>query len=1303
MLARLFVIIGGLIVLALTAALVGPYFVDWTSYRADFEREASAILGRKVTVEGAASARLLPFPSVTFSDVSVGGGSSDAPAMTIETFSMDAELAPFLRGEFLIFDMRMVRPKVTVDVAADGTVDWTVRPSTPFRASQISLERLTVNDGQIAVRHAASGRTHALSEINAEISARSFAGPWRADGTMRMDGTPTALAVSTGVADDAGRMRLRIKAEPQQYGIAIETDGNVRIENGAATYAGVFKIAGGKGEAESLRGSDGQPVKVGALEGDPGYRINGRFTFDHKRLGIDEFRFETGPLDNPYTADGTAFVEIDAEPRFLVETSGAQVRFDEAVGAEEGAKLSLSQRIAALEAALTGLPRPAIPGAVNVDLPAVVVGDTTIRNVRLSAEPADGGWNLKSLGATLPGRTTLEADGLLRTEGEFGFDGSLLLAINQPSGFAAWVAKDVDDAIRRLPAAGFKAEVEMTKQRQLFSDLELVLGDAVFHGSIDSRQPANLRPSVLLKLDGKALDVDGLTAFASLFVSDQGANRFADRDLDFQIKAGPVNAGGLTAETVDTALRLRSGVLEIDRLAIGGLAGASVSATGTVKGFPENPTGNLDASVVAVDLASLVSLAAARYPDNPLLAGLDKRAEAYPGLLADTRIDLIASAASNDDGTTGLALSVQGDAGGSAISATLSGSAKAGAVGEGDLSLSLSARNDDATSLMGLAGLPALPLGAVGPGEMTLSAKGEPAAGMEMAFTLSGDDFHASFKGISSFGDQGLAAKGRAELESADLEPWLMTGGISLPGMGLGMPVALAAEADYADGLLVLAGLNGTANENAVSGDVNAEISEGVPHLTGALALDALDLEPAAAMLLGESALAPEAEGGWPSVPFQPKSAAPFTAEMDISAGTLSAGAAASAYDTTMTFRLDAEGMRVSDLKGKLFGGDLAGLLELKNNGGTGLFSGQLSLTGADLETALPDAGLSGAGDFSTALSASGKSVGGMVAALSGSGTAALKELTIAGLNSQAFPAFIARADTIGRDIDAARTAGFAPEIAAGGDFSAKGAEIAFTVAGGVLRAPPVSLENQDATVTADVRADLNTREVAVEGTIAYKPGDEALAGSEPSLRFHLQGRPSEAERVFDSEPLAQFLTQRALEREQARVEAMQAELLEKQRLRREVRYYAALQAERERAAEQARVAEEARLRALTEAARAEEEARLKAEAEEKARLEAEEKARLETEAKARAEEEARRAAEEAANEAARRKAEQEARRAADEQARREAEETPPAEIERTPLPEPRADGPAAVIPPEPTRPAPNTIESFIRSLQNPE
>ena len=99
----------------LTAALVVPYFVDWAGYRSSFEREASALLGRPVTVAGSASARLLPFPSVTFSDVKVGDPGSE-PVMTIEKFSMDAELAPFIRGEILIFDMRLEKPRATVRI-----------------------------------------------------------------------------------------------------------------------------------------------------------------------------------------------------------------------------------------------------------------------------------------------------------------------------------------------------------------------------------------------------------------------------------------------------------------------------------------------------------------------------------------------------------------------------------------------------------------------------------------------------------------------------------------------------------------------------------------------------------------------------------------------------------------------------------------------------------------------------------------------------------------------------------------------------------------------------------------------------------------------------------------------------------------------------------------------------------------------------------------------------------------------------------------------------------------------------------
>ncbi|MBT1156205.1 AsmA family protein [Aminobacter anthyllidis] len=1316
MLARLFVIFGGLFVLALCAGLVGPYFIDWSGYKAEFEREASAILGRKVVVQGEVTARILPFPSVTFSDVIVGGGTGGNNAMTVETFSMDAELAPLLSGEFLIYDMRLVRPKAIIDLAADGVVDWAIRPSAPFDAKQISIEKLTITEGQVRLRHAASGREHLLSEINTSVSARALSGPWRVDGSLRIDGMKTQLSASTGSVDPTGQMRLRVRAAPERYGFVVESDGNASMDKGRALYSGGFSVV--EAQPEPAAAADGEKPKPPAKPVEPGFRLKGKFALDHAKLGVEEFRFESGPLDDPYTADGTAEVDLGTEPHFAITANGAQVRFDEAVGGEKagGPGFSIPQRLTALEKVLVELPRPSIPGTVEVDLPAVVAGDTTVRDVKLSAEPGEGGWKLKSMAATLPGRTRLEADGFLRTEDNLGFDGQMLLAVGQPSGFAAWVAKDVDEAVRKLPAAGFKAKVRLTREQQTFDGIELILGKARFTGELDSMLPDDSRASVMMKLDGGELDLDGLRAFASLFVTDQGANRFSDADLDLAVKAGPLNFAGLSADTVDTALRLREGVLEIDKLSVGGLAGASLSATGRIKDFPEAPTGNLDASVVAVDLAPLVALAAKQAPDNKLLNGLAARAAAYPGLLADARIDFVASAVDNGDKTTGIALSGQGEAGGSDLLATLSAQAIPGALASSQLKLEFSARNEDATSLLALAGLPVLPLGVTGPGELALSAKGAVQNGLEVVASLKGDDASAGFAGTVALRDGIPSLKGRATLQAADLEPWLMTSTVTLPGMGTGMQVELATDASLGGGVLALDRLDGTVNEGAVVGHLKAELNKGLPHLSGSLTLDELDLRPFAEMTLGATALE-SGDGAWPTAAFAPKPVAPFSADLEIVAGTLLAEPLATANDAVLALQIDSQALRLSNIKAKLFGGDLGGLVELKNNDGTAFISGQLKLDGIDV-AAMPWAGeASGKGNFSATLSGSGKSVEGLVASLSGSGTADVAGLSLPGFNPDAFAPLIAKADALGRDINAARVAEFAPGIAGEGSFVADKADVAFTIAGGILRAPPLTLKNPAATLSADLRADLNAGVVAASGSITYAPGKEQLVGSEPMMNFELEGEPGATVQLFDSAPMAQFLTQRALEKEQARVEAMQAVLLEKQRLRRETRYFVALKAERERIAEEARLAEEARIRAEEEAKAKAEAERLKAELEAKAKAEAE---RLRAEEERRGAEAAEKAKAEADREKARLQAEK-ARRATEEKVRLEAERKakleaeaakPAAEVERAPLPEVRPmDAPVEAVPASPAPPPaaapvkkklePLSLDDFFKSLQS--
>lgn len=1227
-----------------------------------------------MTVNGSANARLLPFPSVTFRDVNVAGRTGVEPVMTIEEFSMDAELAPFLRGEILIFDMRMERPHARVSVGADGTLDWAIRPNAPARVRQVTLEKLTVTNGLITIDHAASGREHVISEINADISAQTLAGPWRASGRMVVDGEQTDLTISSGKVDDDGTMRIRTRISPERYSLLLESDGEARLVDGSATYSGSFSLSPHAGEDNS---KTAEPASTPVSN----YVITGLFNVDHKLLGIDEFRFETGPRDKPYFADGTAFLEFGDEPRFAVRADGQQISFDDDTGTEnQGSGRSFEDRVSAFRSVVTALPTPTIPGSVEVKLPAIIADDTTIRDIRISAQPEDAGWRLKHLAAKLPGRTTLEANGLLQTNVDFGFSGSLLVAVAQPSGFASWLAKDVDGAIRRLRSAGFSADVNIRSEKQEFRDLELVLGPSVFRGSAERLTPEGAKPSMRLALDGGALDVDGLTALAALFVSDEGANRFAAHDLDLEIKAGPVRSTGFSAETVDTALRLKSGQLDIDRLIIGGLAGATVSATGTLKDFPADPAGSVDATIVAVDLADFVRLLAERFPDNPQLEELDTRVTAFPGLLADAEIGMIASAAKNDDGSSGVAISANGKAGGTDFTLTMSGKGDVSKPQSGEIDLRFSAHNDQAGPVLALIGLPVLPLDVAGPADAEFIASGSLDQGLQTEFTLNGDGNSASFSGTVIARDGQISAEGQADIRAGDIEPYLMMAGVAMPGSGIGTPVFLASPLTLSDGVLALQQVEGSVLGNRVKGDVKMQVRDGLPAFSGSLALDFADARFLSALALG-NALDDPGDGSWPKTPFTSQVASPFYADVALRTKLFALGQASKASDAGMSLIVDEDGLRVEDFTAGLHGGRLSGTFVLKNNNGTGFLSSQFSLKNADVESLPVDGPLAGRATVSGSVNASGKSVEGLVASLSGSGIARLENSYVKGIDPNALPAILRAADRIGKDLDDASMQSILPLLRTG-LFYFNDIDVAYTLAAGVVRTQPVRLAGRNASMQVEFRSDLSVPQSRVEGEIDFDAGPDALVGSQPQVRFSATKTVTSANVEYDSQPLSQFLNQRALEREQARVEALQAGLLEKQRLRREIRYQRALEEERIRrkdekrrvrnerdrqnrqaaalkAAQSRAAAEVERLR-LEEAARLEAERRAAEAAEraERAVREAAEAARRLAAEEERLEAERKRAeAERRAAEAERRRQNAEARKRADEEAERRFEE----------------------------------------------
>nr|WP_280949984.1 AsmA family protein [Zhengella mangrovi] len=1165
---------GGLLVLVLAAALVLPPFINWTSYRADFEREASRILGRKVTVGGQASARLLPFPSVSFSDVSVAGVDGGPPAMTAKSFSMDAELSPFLRGEILIFDMRLNEPHLTIAVDDTGVLDWAIRPQAPAGVSDITLENVQIINGMVVVRHAASGTDQTIADINATLSADSLAGPWRMAGRALAGGRPGAFSISTGTVTEEGRMRLRVQAEPDDLPVVLETDGNAYFEDGAPRYAGTFQV--GPRAEETADEAATQPFAI-SIDKEAAWtdlRFSGGFTLNHESLALDTVRLESGPVDDPYTAEGTGFIDLGREPRFVLKLEGRQVQLPAKDTA--GAPISFAARLAAFRTFLDWLPRFSMAGSIDMSLPAVVAGDTTVRDLSFTAQPRPDGWTLSHFTARLPGRTTLEASGILRNAGEVSFDGKLLLAIAQPSGFASWLTDDVDETIRRLGSAGFSADVNLSTERQSARNLEIVLGGVKFTGLFDRLSPEGEQPASIVELDGGGLDLDGLRALAVLFLGERGDFRLAQDDLDLKLKAGPVAFSGLTAAKLDTAIRLKGGRLDIDRLAIQGLEGANLSATGQFDGFPAIRSGAADVTVLSDDMAGLALVLSRRFPENAILSGIAARTSLYSGLLGDARLDL--NTRLEDDAVT---VSGQGTAGGTQMDLRVVGT-RAILHGDGDLQVSLSGRNEDGDAILAAWGAPVLPIGLAGRVETGLQIRGSRDDGYTVSGTISGPSSLMRFSGSARQTDAGLQLTGKGEAKGEDFSPWLMATGYGLPGLEIGLPAVLETPVTWSDGILGLAGLKGQVAGTDVSGALEVKGEGGRMSVTGDLTAGSLALDPLVGTLLGPDSVSMVGSDAWLQHPFVPAGAIPLDAKIGITAGELTLSGLPKAENATLRIGVEADRIRLSSLAADFGGGKISGLAELTNTGGNAILSTQVRIDGADLARIAGGDALSGAADISASISGSGKTPEGLIASLSGSGTANVKAVEISGLNASAYASIVTGADAAGPQIDQAKVEEIALPVLRAGSLSVPEADFAFTVAGGVIRTPPLRIDAGTASLSADLSANLSTGQMEAGGTLSFNPGDDELAGSEPSVGYRWT---SEQGLVFDTGPLSQFLTQRALEKEQARVEAMQALLLEKQRLRRESAYFSDLARKREAA-----------LRAELERQAAEEEARQKAE-----------------------------------------------------------------------------------------------------------
>jgi AsmA family len=303
------------LILALVAALVGPHFVDWNKYRAQFETQASRMTGLQVRVAGPIDARLLPTPSLNLSRIDIARG-GEVGSLRARRLSIEFSLGSLVRGEFKATDVILEGAEVAVALDRNGRLEWPA-PSVGFDPETISIERLDIRDSRALLADAASGYGVVLDKLDFKGELRTLSGPVKGQGSFYADGQhyPYRIAASR-VGND--RLRVRFNIDPIDRPLTVDTEGFLSIENGAPRFVGNVTLA-----RPLTRAPAGSHAEI--LEP---WRLTGKIDGNSTRAVVEQIEFQFGPDERPMRLRGDALVNFGAAPRFTGVLSSPQIDLD---------------------------------------------------------------------------------------------------------------------------------------------------------------------------------------------------------------------------------------------------------------------------------------------------------------------------------------------------------------------------------------------------------------------------------------------------------------------------------------------------------------------------------------------------------------------------------------------------------------------------------------------------------------------------------------------------------------------------------------------------------------------------------------------------------------------------------------------------------------------------------------------------------------------------------------------------------------------------------------------------------------
>ena len=1104
-------------ILALVAALVGPYFVDWNRFRPQFEAEATRVLGAPVRVAGDLDARLLPTPTLRLRSVVVGGA-NDLGKVRADSLDVEFSLGSLMRGEWRATELTTNGVSLDLGLDAQGRIDWPASSGT-FSLGSLSIDRVHLT-GRVALHDATSHQTLELSDIAFSGDVRSLAGSVRGDGNFSVGGTRYPFRVSTGVTP-AGGTRVHFNVDSEGQSFSAEVDGVLDFIARVPRFDGTLSMTAPAAEAQKT--SAGQDAA-----GAGAWRLQARVKADPAAAWLDQLDLTVGAAERALKFSGQVDARLGAAPLLHAVLSARQLDLDRFTGAadkdDSHEPLRLLPMLRRVVAAL-----PPVPMSTQIEFGTeqAMLGGRLLQNVGIELRGDRRAWMISRLDLRAPGATLVSFTGQVEDAGPTAqLSGALNVESADPSTLAGWLQGATETGYHSASPLRWQSRLELGPDRLLLSGLQAEIDGSHLEGRI-ALLGSTSRSRFEATLKAGRLDLDAAAAFTRSFVDPKtGWPDEAELTLDIDRAL----SAGQELHPFRAKLGYGPQTLVLDQLQIGDPQNVTIEGEGRLDRI--NAVGRL---TLKANAASASQLTAWAVPFSPAFAARLEAANTSSGpARLDVALDLDHDPDHADRSRARAALDfdlpkLKGAARLTATpDATLARSIDLEVLTHSQLSLEARLSADAGAPLLTLLGLEGVMAGGDERMHLDASAEGRWNSPFQIKGELAGGGTELKWQGTTDPWMSSTAANFAVSLDArgVDLSPLFDL----KPGSRLAANIGLSSRLMRAGDKLTFSDVDCTIAGSRLRGKGTIQL-EATPRVEASLGLDAIDLGPAFAMAIGAAghdASEPLGRGllrGWRGkIAFQGlRGVLPGGSELRPVSGAILNGG------TTLT---------LDDLQGRLGGGELTGSISIAPADGGVAISARAALKGAD-GNALFYRGLKmppGRISMQAALAGQGRSAQALTGSLSGSGTVTLAGASIAGLNPAVFEVAL-RASDSGQASDDVRLRQIVETALAEGTLPVASAEMAFGIRDGRLSAGPTTIESDKLRATLSGGYDIPADQADLRAVLT------STSAGHPEVQLFAAGPPDALSRTVDVASLSSWLAVRAIDRETRRLDALERDV----------------------------------------------------------------------------------------------------------------------------------------------------------------